>query len=340
MGDGTGGTTRGAGGTGTGQVRLADPAAIEEAARLLRSGGLVAFPTETVYGHGALAERDEYVARIFVAKGRPSHNPVIVHVEGAEDARRLSLGFVDAAEALAARFWPGPLTMVLARGESIPDRVTAGGGTVALRAPAHPVARALLRAVGAPLAAPSANRSSELSPTTAEHVRVSLGDRVEMILDGGPCPLGIESTVVDLTGAELVVLRPGVIGRAELRACLRGLLEIRERPPEAAGPARSPGQLARHYAPRTPLELVAGRQMAARVFRLTRDGERVHVLGCGRRWAVGAELPRDPARYATGLYATLHMLDGGADRILVEVPPDDEAWEAVHDRLRRAAEKR
>jgi L-threonylcarbamoyladenylate synthase len=323
-------------------VDAAAPAAesIARAADVLRAGGLVAFPTETVYGLGALALDAAAVGRIFTAKGRPANNPLIVHVADAAAARRVAADWPDAADRLAARFWPGPLTLVLPRGADVPDAATAGGPTVAVRVPAHPVALALLRAVGEPVAAPSANRSSELSPTRAEHALRGLAGRIDLILDAGPTAGGIESTVLDVTATPPRLLRPGLIGPAELEAVIG---PVTRGPRTAAAALPSPGMLARHYAPRTPLECVAnGRD---RVAALLNDGDRVGWLTFGPApvpsppGLVALTMPTDAAAYAAQLYDALHRLDGaGVDRIVVDMPPDAEAWLAVRDRLRRASE--
>jgi L-threonylcarbamoyladenylate synthase len=317
-----------------------DADAIAKAAALLRAGRLVAFPTETVYGLGANALDPAAVQRIFAAKGRPSYNPLIVHVADTAAARRLVTQWPDAAARLAERYWPGPLTLVLPKRPEVPDVVTAGLDAVAVRVPAHPVALALLRAAAVPVAAPSANRSTELSPTTAAHVRKSLGDRVDLVLDGGPTTVGIESTVIDLTSKRPAVLRPGRIGADEL-AKLVGPLAHAART-LGAEPRRSPGQLDRHYAPRAALRIAASAQAATQMIAETR--------AAGRRtgavlWSFDGyadelrRLPAEPAGYARELYATLHALDdGGCDVIIIEGVPDDPAWDGVRDRLARAAE--
>lgn len=319
------------------------PEALARAAAVLRRGGLVAFPTETVYGLGADARAAPAVARIFAAKGRPATNPVIVHTADAEAARALAAAWPAVAEALARRFWPGPLTLVLPRAANVPDVVTAGGPTVALRVPAHPVAQALLRAADLPIAAPSANRSTELSPTRAEHVVRSLGNRIDMVLDAGPASGGLESTVLDVTTTPPRLLRPGLVTPAELEAIVGRVLRG-DVPVLAEAPARSPGQLERHYAPHTPLELVAA-PGAERVTQLTLRGLRVGWLALAPAGIMAASdgvttraLPAEPKEYAARLYETLHRLDeAGLDRIVVDLPPSTESWLAIHDRLRRAA---
>jgi L-threonylcarbamoyladenylate synthase len=326
-----------------------DDDAVARAAAVLRRGGLVAFPTETVYGLGASALDAAAVARVFAAKGRPSNNPLIVHLAGAADAVRVCAAWPAAAARLAERFWPGPLTLVLPRRPELPDAVTAGGPTVAVRVPAHAVARALIAAAGGPVAAPSANRSGYLSPTRAEHVLAGLDGRIEMVLDAGAVPGGIESTVLDLTGDPPRLLRPGLLSPAEIEAVVGPILRPSSllarsasegQPLPAEGALPSPGMLSRHYAPRTPLELAAD-DGAARVEELCRAGLRVGWLTFGGRESDGVTvvaMPGDPDGYAARLYAVLHELDGaGLDRIIVARPPEGEEWLAVRDRLRRAA---
>jgi len=319
-------------------ARDPDPAAVRRAAGVLQGGGLVAFPTETVYGLGADGLDCEAVARIFAAKGRPATNPLILHVTGAAQSRELVADWPAAAAALAERFWPGPLTIVLPKRSIVPDAATAGGPTVAVRCPAHPVAMALMRAAGVPVAAPSANRSTRLSPTCAEHVLRGLGGRIEMVLDAGPTSGGIESTVLDLASDAPRLLRPGIVSTAEIEAVIGPV----QRGPAGAGvPLRSPGMLRRHYAPRTPLECVDSEEQAA--VAAARDGGRVVLLTLGGAPQVPGSptvvaMPQTPHAYAARLYATLHALDdGGYDRIMVVLPPETEDWLAVRDRLRRAA---
>jgi L-threonylcarbamoyladenylate synthase len=286
---------------------------IERAGGLIRSGKLVAFPTETVYGLGANALDAEAVARIYAAKGRPSTSPLIVHVASVEMARGLATAWPREAEILARRFWPGPLTMVLPKVREIPDVVSAGLPTAGLRMPANGVALALIRAAGVPIAALSANRFTGLSPTTAAHVRESLGEAVDMILDGGPTDVGIESTVLSLSWAKPALLRPGMISKEEIEAAI-GPVEIAGDPGVEAHP--SPGMHHRHYAPRTRLVLV--------------DNGAVPRSGRGVYLAPGAKMPADPGAYAAVLYNTLHRLDHeGLDWIAVERPPDAPAWAGV-----------
>ncbi len=319
----------------------ADAAGIAEAAALLRAGELVAFPTETVYGLGGNALDPTAVARIYEAKGRPEYNPLIVHLADAAGARALATRWPEPAERLSRRWWPGPLTLVLPRAAGIPDIVTAGGGTVALRVPAHPAAQALLRAAGVPLAAPSANRSGEVSPTTAAHVARGLAGRIPLVLDGGATNVGIESTVLDLSGPMPVLLRPGMISRAELEREI-GPVGTPGREPPREGPRPSPGMLERHYAPRAPLRLVPGAQDAVELARAVHArGERVGAVTLGDPLPDADDvirLPPEPEGYARGLYGALHRLDElGVALILAVAPPADARWDAVRDRLRRAA---
>lgn len=321
-------------------------AALDRAARLLVTGGLVAIPTETVYGLAARADDADAVGRIFAAKGRPPTNPLIVHVADEAMARGLAAAWPDAAHRITARLWPGPVTVVVPRGRSIPDAVTAGGPTVALRCPEHPLTRRLIAKAGVPLAAPSANRSLAASPTTAAHVLDGLGDRVDLILDGGPCSRGIESTVVDCTTSPPRILRPGPVGRDALEAAVGGPVDT------AAGiaageAARSPGMLARHYAPRTRLVLAA--TGAPAVAELLAAGKRVGWMTTAAdapetlrlsssRDLIVIPMPTDPDGFAARLFATLHALDKRElAAIVVDEPPDTEAWRAVRDRLTRAA---
>jgi L-threonylcarbamoyladenylate synthase len=313
-----------------------DPDIIVRAADVLRRGGLVAFPTETVYGLGANALDADAVARIFTAKGRPSNNPLIVHVADAAEVAQLTSSRPDMFAQLTAAFWPGPLTLVLPKSETVPDVVTAGGATVAVRMPAHPVALALLRATQLPLAAPSANLSSELSPTSADHVLRGLAGRIELILDAGPTTEGIESTVLDLTAHPPGVLRPGPITPAQLEAVIGPVAQVASSgAPES--PLPSPGLLPRHYAPRTPLEL----DTIERVRGLAREGTRVGWVTHTRTLEANAttrEMPSDSTEYAEKLYAILHELDTlGLDRIIVEPPPEGDGWLAIRDRLQRAS---
>lgn len=308
---------------------------VAAAADILRRGGLVAFPTETVYGLGADASNDIAVARIYKVKGRPPVHPLIVHIADAGQLPRWAREIPESAMRLAARFWPGPLTLVLKRADGVRDSVTGGQDTIGLRVPGHPVALELLNAFGGGIAAPSANRFGFVSPTTAEHVRRDLGDDVDMVLEGGPCEVGIESTIVDLSRGRAVVLRPGKISAEDIAS---GIGIAPERP-DADAP-RVPGALAAHYATIRPLRLVSRQEL----FRLVAQGAASYaVLALAE--APGAVqtaswicAPVDASRYAHDLYANLRRLDAsGADWILVETPPYEAAWRAVIDRLSRAA---
>src|SRR5262245_42177728 len=317
----------------TGVIRVdsanPDPGVIRRAAEVVRSGGLVAFPTETVYGLGANALDTAAVARIFEAKGRPATNPIIVHVADAAQVFNVAATWPQTAARLAGRFWPGPLTIVVPRRPEVPDVVTAGGPTVAVRCPAHAVAAALIRAAGVPVAAPSANRSTELSPTRAEHVLKGLGGRIELVIDGGPCPGGIESTVIDVTDDAVRLLRPGLVTVPMLEAVC-GTVEVGAK---SESVVRSPGQLAKHYSPRTPLVLAEGADEADRLHRELKERSfRVISLGFDLIWEY-RPMDGNPAGYAADLYTALHDLDDGRyDRIVVELPPDTPEWAAVRDR--------
>jgi L-threonylcarbamoyladenylate synthase len=309
-----------------------EPDVVGRAADILRSGGLVAFPTETVYGLGANALDPAAVAGIFAAKGRPATNPVIVHVSETTGIGALVSTWPETAAKLAERFWPGPLTLVVPKSEMVPSIVTAGGPTVAVRCPNHAVASALIRAAGVPIAAPSANRSTELSPTRAEHVLKGLNGRIDMVLDGGPCPGGIESTVVDVTGEIPHVLRPGLITASMLEEVC-GRVEIGAK---NDGVARSPGQMVKHYSPRTPLRLIEGIDFVDDLLEALSAGSRVGAMTFS--WDGFYKLPSDPQQAAAILYDTLHQLDqSGFELILVELPPNEPEWAAVRDRLMRAA---
>jgi L-threonylcarbamoyladenylate synthase len=318
-----------------------DPLVLRHAAAVLRAGGLVAFPTETVYGLGAHALDPEAVARIYLAKGRPAYNPLIAHVADREGARALAAEWPAAAELLARAFWPGPLTMVLPKRAVVPDAVTAGLPSVAVRMPAHPVALALFRVAGLPVAAPSANRFTELSPTTAAHVVASLGDAVDVVLDGGPTTVGIESTVVDLTGAVPRVLRPGMISAGQLAAVV-GALDDRSLEIARNAPRSSPGMMERHYAPRARVLAFDDETRDAALAEaasVAASGGRVGSIGFDRlRVAEPRVLPRNAAGYAARLYAELHDLDARrCTLVLVERVPDTPEWAGLRDRLERAA---
>ena len=323
--------------------RQPDPGTLEEASEIVRQGGLVAFPTETVYGLGADATDPAAVLRIFEAKGRPATNPLIVHGPDIADVRLAASRWPDTADRLARRFWPGPLTLVLPRSEFIPDAVTAGQATVGIRVPDCVVAREFLRCVGRLVAAPSANRSTGVSPTTADHVLRELDGRIDLVLDGGPTPVGIESTVLDLTSDLPRVLRPGAITAAQIGQVL-GVEIASPEPGQAAigSPRKSPGQMDVHYSPRTPLWVIEAGEATTHTVSVPGFG----LIVAGHHVA---DLPgvfdrrvdwTDPARAARDLYATLHHWDDGSlTVILVVLPPDVDAWRAVRDRLWRASRR-
>lgn len=318
---------------------------LAEAAALLRAGRLVAFPTETVYGLGANALDEAAVRRIYEAKGRPAFNPIIVHVASADTARALAAEWTAAADALARAFWPGPLTLVVRRAPAIPDIVTAGGDTVGVRVPAHPVALALLREAAIPVAAPSANLSMQVSPTSARHVQRALGggDRVDLLIDGGETRVGIESTVVDTTGGVPRVLRPGMISREAVAGVAGGASGPDAAESETAT-LRSPGLLEKHYAPRARARLFPAsdrRTAAGEVAAGVAQGRRVGTMVFRPLEVPGAHehiMPAAADHYARVLYATLHALDDlGCDVIWIEEPPPGADWAGILDRLRRAA---
>ena len=325
--------------------------AVGRAAEVLRAGGVAAIPTETVYGLAADAFSAPAVEAIYAAKGRPSHNPVIVHVASAALARECCSDWPEVADRLAARFWPGPLTLVLPRSARIPDVVAAGGPTVGIRWPAHPFMQAVIRECGFPLAAPSANPSDRLSPTCAEHVAEGLGDRIPLIVDGGQCAVGIESTVVDVTGPVPRILRPGVITAAQVAEAVGLPTDAAGTAPAAVsaateGPLRSPGQLTRHYSPKARLRVVAWSDDADLARQIAADrsaGGRIHILAHTRlpsaeRFPNVSFIPDDPEAFARAIYGYLHACDArGADLILVEALPSDDRWDGVRDRLRRAS---
>jgi len=317
-----------------------DDEELANAAEALRSGRLVVFPTETVYGLGANALDAAAVTGIYAAKGRPVRNPLIVHVHNADAARGIVTTWPEAAERLAKAFWPGPLSIILPKSDSIPDVVSGGGPTVALRSPAHPVALKLIEMAGVPVAAPSANPSGYVSPTRVEHLAESIKRAVEYIVDAGPCPGGIESTVLDLTEDPPRVLRPGLLDRTRLEEALG--CRIRLGGAGASSP-RSPGLLGRHYAPRATVLVARDLSTVSDQIRsLTSQGKRAAFLTFAPPPPESAcevvFMPREPGAYARALYDVLMRLDrAGIDTIVVEEPPDEPAWEAINDRLRRAA---
>jgi L-threonylcarbamoyladenylate synthase len=307
---------------------------VARAAAILRAGGLVAFPTETVYGLGADASNRDAVERLYKVKGRPADHPVIVHFDSFERALAWARDVPEEAGILAKRFWPGPLTLILKAGEKAKPFVTGGQPSVGIRVPSHPVAQQLLKAFGGGVAAPSANRFGHVSPTTAAHVREDLGADVDLVLEGGPSEVGIESTIVDLSGEGFAILRPGHIRVEDIEEALKA----RSRAPQ--GEVRHSGGLERHYAPRTPAKLVPTHLLDKEIARL---GEKVAVLAFSRpdeRVDYWIRMPRDPGGYAQRLYAALRELDGaGCEQILVEAPPEAAEWDAVRDRLRRACSR-
>jgi L-threonylcarbamoyladenylate synthase len=302
-------------------------AEIDAAVAALKRGECIGLPTETVYGLAADARNPAAVRRIFELKGRPADHPLIVHLPDAATMADFAIDVPQAATRLAEQFWPGPLTLILWRAPGVPDAVTGGQDTVGLRVPAHPVARAVLAAFGGGVAAPSANRFGHISPTRAEHVRGEFGDALPIVLDGGPCEVGIESTIIDLSSREPRILRPGGISREAIEAVIGPLLQGDSQAPRVSG------SLEKHYAPRTPLRL-ADRTI------LIETGRDAVVLSLDSVPAPcrGIALASDPVRYARGLYAALRDLDSrNAPLILVEMPPEVPQWHAVHDRLKRAS---
>lgn len=310
---------------------LIEASEIKRAAALIRAGELVAFPTETVYGLGANALDAAAVAKIFIAKGRPAESPLIVHVDSIEMAQGMVRDWPATADLLARRFWPGPLTLVLPKQPQVPYVLTSGLDTVGVRMPANGIAIALIREAGVPIAAPSANRFSELSPTTAEHVRASMSGQVAMVLDGGRTTIGIESTVLSLAGANPLLLRPGMLTKAEIEEVIAPV-EISGNSVTGAHP--SPGMHPRHYSPRTKLVLVTDAQLPSRGRGAYLWIDQRSLAACMIR------MPGDCHAYAAVLYEALHRADAqGWDWIAVERPPLAPEWAAIHDRLERAAAK-
>ena len=311
---------------------------LDDALAALRRGEAIGLPTETVYGLAADAHDPAAVRRIYELKGRPSDHPLIVHVADAVTASRWAGDWPAAAEALAEAFWPGPLTLILPRAANVPDEVTGGQETVGLRVPAHPVAQALLRAFEGGVAAPSANRFGRLSPTTATHVREEFGDAVPIVLDGGECEIGLESTIVDLSSETPRILRPGRISRPEIEDVIGPVAEGKD-----GDSPRASGTLASHYAPRAGVEVLARAPLVARYHELAKRGQKVAALLRGQPFKDidGEVLPSDLAGYGHALYAALRRLDArGFDVLLAELPPHTAAWAAVNDRLKRAAAPR
>lgn len=319
-------------------------AAVAQAVGLLRAGGVVALPTETVYGLAANAFDGEAVAKIYEIKGRPAHNPIIVHVAGSEMAKQCVSHWPEAATRLARAFWPGPLTMVLPKAKEIPALVTAGGPTVGVRWPSHPFIQAVIRECGFPLAAPSANLSNQISPTNAEHVRKQLGDKLSLIVDGGQSQVGIESTVIDLAAQPPRVLRPGMIHEESLIAAM-GSMRSAERGSGSNETLRSPGMLRKHYAPRARLVIRAWRDTTDLNQQLSICHEpraQTHIIAhthipSGERLGGVSVIPHDAEAYARAIYAELHRCDeAGAALIVAEALPDGIEWRAIADRLNRA----
>jgi L-threonylcarbamoyladenylate synthase len=317
--------------------------AVRRAAELLRAGEVVALPTETVYGLAASALDSEAVSEIFRIKGRPAHNPIIVHVAGVEMARRCVAEWPALADKLATAFWPGPLTLVLPRAKEIPDLVTAGGSTVGVRWPSHPFIQAVIRECGFPLAAPSANLSNAISPTNAEHVRQQLGEKLRLIVDGGQSQVGIESTVLDLTVAPPRVLRPGMIHEPALMA-VAGKVSGARGQVSGEEVLRSPGLLRKHYAPKARLIVLSWQDDADLRSQLTRGTWHLtHIIAHNRipsaeGFGRVSVIPHDAEAFARAIYAELHRCDEeGAEWIVVEAPPEADEWRAITDRLKRAA---
>jgi L-threonylcarbamoyladenylate synthase len=319
-------------------------AVVKHAAELLRAGGVVALPTETVYGLAANALDEKAVAKIFQIKGRPANNPIIVHVVGNEMAKRCVANWPELADKFSRAFWPGPLTLILSRAEIVPAIVTAGGTTVGIRWPSHPFIQAVIRECGFPLAAPSANLSSQVSPTNPEHVRAQLGGRISLIVDGGQSQVGIESTVLDLTVSPPRILRPGMI-HAESLAAVAGNIQHSTLNTQHST-LRSPGLLAKHYSPKAKLVVLSWHDEADLKFQISNFKFQIsacHVIAhtkipSGGNFARVSVIPHDAEAFARAIYAELHRCDEAcAGGIVVEAPPDLPEWAGIADRLRRAA---
>jgi len=330
-------------------VMAVSPTSITRAASLLREGHLVAFPTETVYGLGADAQNEEAVKKLYEAKGRPNNHPVIVHLPSPEAISEWCSNVPKEALLLANAFWPGPLTLVLPRSEKAKNFITGGQDTVAIRVPSHPIALALLKEFGGGVVAPSANRFGKLSPTRAEHVASDFGESIAIVLDGGPCQVGIESTIVNLSGNKPEILRPGMITADQIAAQLG--ISASDLAPKEKPVIHVPGDLPSHYAPETPLYVVAQEELHSLI--KNSSGLKFAVLafddqpenqpdnqpnkGSAYRWLKASS---NPKRYAEALYATLRTLDqAGADRILIEAVPAASEWQGIADRLQRATQK-
>jgi len=323
---------------------IANDAAILQAVDLLKAGALVAFPTETVYGLGADASNPDAVRLIFAAKGRPVNHPLIVHIASIASLDAWALSVPDTARQLAAHFWPGPLAIILKKRPEVPLEVTGGQDTVGLRMPDHPVALQLLQAFGGGVAAPSANRFCRISPTLASHVQEELGDAVDMILDGGACQVGVESTIIDLSGDQPILLRPGYITREQIETVLQCQLIVAADAQQAdVSEIRAPGMMAIHYAPMTPALLCSAANLSASVADLIKQGKKLGLLTSQTDWVNNSALtavivmPIEADAYAQNLYSSLRDLDRlNLDMILVEQPPQAEKWRAINDRLAKA----
>ena len=322
--------------------------AVRRAVDILKSGGVVGLPTETVYGLAANAFSNSAVAAIYAVKGRPAYNPVIVHVASATMARECCTEWPPLADRLASRFWPGPMTLVLPRSFRIPETVSAGGNTVGIRWPSHPFMQAVIRACGFPLAAPSANPSNSLSPTSAEHVILGLGERIPIIVDGGHCAVGIESTVIDVTGPSARILRPGIIHADQIKTALEDFTLDSGSPLHATTTSilRSPGQLTRHYSPRAPLRVLNWTSDGDLVHQLADSNfpkDRIHILAHTRIPSLSlfpqtSFIPDDPEAFARALFGYLHACDQlNAALIVIESVPTAPEWEGIRDRLARAS---
>jgi L-threonylcarbamoyladenylate synthase len=320
------------------KVLASDAEAIRQAAAVLRRGGLVAFPTETVYGLGADAENETALQALFAAKGRPADHPVIVHLADAGQLERFAIEIPPAAKKLAAAFWPGPMTLVLRRGGRVSNLVTGGLDTVGIRVPGHPVAEALLREFGGPIAAPSANRFGRVSCTRAEHVLEELNGHVDLILDGGECPIGLESSIIDLSGSEPAILRPGAVTAEQIAAVLG-----RAPAGSAATRPRVSGSLPSHYAPHAKVEIIASDQLEPRATQLAAQGKKIAVLSREPRFIAKAGIvilavPENDEEFAHALYSLLRRVDDlGCDVVLTTLPIELGLGTAIADRLRRAA---
>jgi L-threonylcarbamoyladenylate synthase len=320
--------------------------AVQRASELLRAGEVVALPTETVYGLAANALDENAVAKIFQIKGRPQNNPIIVHVAGNEMAKNCAINFPELAEKFSKSFWPGPLTLVLARAEKIPKIVTAGGETVGIRWPSHPFIQAVIRECGFPLAAPSANLSNQISPTNAEHVRAQLGGKIPLIVDGGQSQVGIESTVLDLTVSPPQILRPGMIQSESLAAVCGEVQSPKSIVQSREDILKSPGLLQKHYSPKAKLILLKWKDendLRAQLSTFNFQLSTVHIVShtqipSVKPFADVSVMPHDVEAFARAIYAELHRCDAaGAKIIIVEAPPETAGWSGIADRLRRAA---